>query len=273
MTEPHYVLGSHAEELARLDHQAAAIERPTRMLLHAAGIVPGMRVLDLGTGLGHVARLVGELVGATGQVVGIDQSAEALAVAGERTTATGANHVTFVEANATTWRGQQPFDAIVTRLLLFHVADPVSVIRHHQANLRPGGLFVAIDFDIGGARAEPPVDIVSAVGRWIEAGFRAGGSSPRVGARLGPILDAAGLERVSTFGLQTYFRPGDPTGPAMFSGVVRSLAPTIISRGIATAEELDLPHLDQRIADEVARAGAVVLPPTVVGAWGVVPSR
>jgi hypothetical protein len=41
-----YVLGSNAEELARLDHQAAVIERPTRLLLNAAGIRPGMRVLS-----------------------------------------------------------------------------------------------------------------------------------------------------------------------------------------------------------------------------------
>jgi hypothetical protein len=41
------VLGSHAEELTRLDHQAAAIERPTRLLLQAAGIGPGLGVLDL----------------------------------------------------------------------------------------------------------------------------------------------------------------------------------------------------------------------------------
>lgn len=58
-----YVLSNDPSELARLDRQAAVIERPTRMIFQAAGITRHMRVLDLGTGLGHVARLVGELVG------------------------------------------------------------------------------------------------------------------------------------------------------------------------------------------------------------------
>lgn len=80
-----YVLGSDTEELARLDRQAALIERPTRQLLQAAGLGAGMHVLDLGSGLGHVARLAGELVGPTGSVLGIDRSREALAVARERT--------------------------------------------------------------------------------------------------------------------------------------------------------------------------------------------
>ena len=44
------------------------------LLLQATGIQAGMRVLDLGTGLGHVAHLAGELVGATGALVGLDQS-------------------------------------------------------------------------------------------------------------------------------------------------------------------------------------------------------
>ena len=37
-----YVLGNDAAELARLDRQAASIERPTRLLLQAAGLGRGM---------------------------------------------------------------------------------------------------------------------------------------------------------------------------------------------------------------------------------------
>src|SRR5688572_28748176 len=73
-----YVLGNRAPELARLDAQAKTIEPATRLLLRASGIGAGMRALDLGTGLGHVAQLVAELVGPNGSVVGLDQSADAL---------------------------------------------------------------------------------------------------------------------------------------------------------------------------------------------------
>ena len=50
-----YVLGSDDAEIARLDGQAASIAGATDALLRAAGIGGSMRVLDLGTGLGHVA--------------------------------------------------------------------------------------------------------------------------------------------------------------------------------------------------------------------------
>jgi SAM-dependent methyltransferase len=91
------------------------LERPTRLLLRAAGLGAGMREVDLGTGLGHVARLAAELVGQTGSVLGIERSREALAVARERTARAGIAHVDFVEGDVTTWRTSEPVDAIVGR--------------------------------------------------------------------------------------------------------------------------------------------------------------
>ena len=58
-----------AERLAR---QAALIGPVTRALLVEAGIGPGMRVLDVGTGRGDVALIAAEHVGEEGSVVGID---------------------------------------------------------------------------------------------------------------------------------------------------------------------------------------------------------
>jgi ubiquinone/menaquinone biosynthesis C-methylase UbiE len=266
--EHQYSLGSHSEELARLDRQAAVIERSTRLLLQAAGLAPGMRVLDLGTGLGHVAMMAGEFVAAPGRVVGIDQAAEMITVARQRAQDAEVTHITFEEGDVNTWRADERFDAITARLLLFHVADPLAVVRHHTNNLRPGGTFVAIDFDIGSARSEPAVPIVTKAIRWIQEAFQVSGSWPRIGARLGTILEGAGLRGVTTFGVQTYIASHNPAGPGLIAGVVRSLAPLIIKHGIATAEQLDLATLERRIAEQAQETDAVILPPTVAGAWG-----
>jgi SAM-dependent methyltransferase len=263
-----YVLGNHPEELARLDRQAASIERPTRLLLQAAGIKPGMRVLDLGTGLGHVARIVAEFVGPTGTIVGIDRSGDALAVARTRAQEAGVRHLTFEEGEVHTWRAAQPFDAIVARLLLFHVPDPIAAVKHHVRNLGPGGEFVAVDFDLGNTRAEPPVPLVTEAKQWVEDAFRAAGAWPRIGSRLGIILERAGLTGVTTFGVQAYLAPTDPAGPTLLAGVVRSLAPTMIAHGIATAEQIGIETLEQRLTNATRDADAAILLPTVVGAWG-----
>jgi hypothetical protein len=109
------------------------------------------------------------------------------------------------------------------------------------------------------------VELAATVLRWVEAGFRAAGADPRIGARLGRMLRAAGYEDVAGFGVQGYLQPGERP-ERLLAGVVRSLAPQIIASGIATEEELGLDTLDARLAEAVAAAGAVVLPPCVVGA-------
>jgi tRNA A58 N-methylase Trm61 len=63
---PDYVLQSERVELERLEHQARAFEPATRVHLQLSGIRPGMRVLDLGTGVGDVAFLIVDSVGPGG---------------------------------------------------------------------------------------------------------------------------------------------------------------------------------------------------------------
>jgi ubiquinone/menaquinone biosynthesis C-methylase UbiE len=264
-----YVLGSAAAEIVRLDRQAASIAGASDALLHAAGIAPGMRVLDLGTGLGHVAYQVAEIVGPTGSVVGVDREAPALAVAESRRST---DNVRFVEADVRTARFDEPFDAIVCRLLLFHLPDAVDVLRHHHANLEPGGIMAALDYDEGSARTQPEVALARQALAWTEAAFRVAGANPRIGARLIPMLREAGFADVTGFGVQAYFPPDDPSGPALLAGIVRTLAPTIVAGGIATEAEIGLDTLEDRLRRELEAADAVLLPPTVTGAWGRLPS-
>ena len=270
MTEPPlYVLGTDQAEVARLDAQAAMSAPATRLLLEAGRrLSPGMRVLDLGTGLGHVAFDVANLVGPRGTVVGIDQSPRLLEIAEHRRLVAGINNVTFVEADVRTFEDAKPFDAIVGRLILFHLPDAIDVLAHHLASLRPGGVVLAIDFDGGSIRAEPPVPLVTTMRDWVEAAFRSAGANPVIGARLAELLRRAGAVDVTSFGVQTYLAPDDPTGPGWVAGLVKSLAPLIIGAGVATEADLDVDTLHQRVANALARSDSVLLPPTLVGAWG-----
>jgi len=258
-----YSLGSDPQELQRLDRQAAAIAKPTALLLQAAGIEPGMRVLDLGTGLGHVALQVAELVGPEGSVVGVDRAGEAIAVARSR----ARPNVRFEQADVLAYEDPQPFDAIVARLLLFHLPDPVELVRRQARALSDRGLAIMIDFDLGRAGSEPRVELAERARGWIEAGFRSAGANPRIGSRLVPILRDSGLADIATIGVQAYFASDDPAGPAMIAGVLRSLAPRIVATGIATGAELGIEDFEQRLGAALREADAVLMPPTVVGAW------
>jgi SAM-dependent methyltransferase len=72
----------------------------TRRLLRGAGLRRGMRVADVGCGVGLVTALLAQLVGPEGHVVGLDRSGAQLAQARERVASVG-RHARFVEASAT----------------------------------------------------------------------------------------------------------------------------------------------------------------------------
>lgn len=257
-----YVLGGDEQEIRRLDGQAAIYEHATDILLRHAGLPNAGRVLDLGTGLGHVARLAATLVGPGGEVVGIDADERLLRVARERTAAAGFENVHFVQADVDDFGDTKPFDVVVARLLFFHLQDPGRVLRRHVRALVPDGRVVLLDFDVGTARSQPPVPLVEAARDFVVSAFRGAGADPVVGARLALLLREANLDDVGSLGVQPYFAPDDPRGPALLAGVVRALA----ARGAACALEPET--IEQRLAEELRAAGAVLLPPALVGAWG-----
>src|SRR5688572_24966472 len=77
-SEPAYVLGHSDQELARLERQAEIFSVESRDWLRRAGLKTGMRVLDVGCGVGDVSIIAAEMVGSTGSVTGIDKAAIAL---------------------------------------------------------------------------------------------------------------------------------------------------------------------------------------------------
>ncbi len=155
--------------------------------------------------------------------------------------------------------------------MLFHLPDREAVLLRQLDALRPGGVMVLLEFDIGVLRAEPEIPLVESVKVWVEAAFRSAGADPRIGAKAGPLLRRAGFADVSTIGIQPYFAPDDPLGPILCAGVARSLAPQILAQGIADEAELGIDTLQARIAEQVRASDSVVLAPAVVGAWGTRP--
>jgi SAM-dependent methyltransferase len=135
-----YLLGTTDAEHERLQRQAARLAPFTQRLFRDAGIGPGQRVLDVGSGVGDVALLAARLVGPTGEVVGIDRDSIALAKARARATEIGFDNVRFLQSDASTIKTDAPFDAVVGRLILQFFPDPVAVLRSLTALVRPGGV-------------------------------------------------------------------------------------------------------------------------------------
>jgi ubiquinone/menaquinone biosynthesis C-methylase UbiE len=133
-------MGHSVREHDRLTLQAQLIASATRRLLTDAGLAPGMRVLDVGCGVGDVALLAAELVGPTGTVVGVDRDPCVLEQARKRACTLGATTVSFEEGDFRALPSGELFDAVVGRLVLMFQPDPVAALRSVLPHLQPGGI-------------------------------------------------------------------------------------------------------------------------------------
>jgi demethylmenaquinone methyltransferase/2-methoxy-6-polyprenyl-1,4-benzoquinol methylase len=110
-----------------------------RQALARAGLVRGMRVLDIATGTGLVAREALALVGPEGSVVGLDPSAGMLAQAGK---------MAFPLVRGFGERlpcRDASFDFVSMGFALRHVADLEVLFREMHRVLRPGGVACVLE--------------------------------------------------------------------------------------------------------------------------------
>ena len=140
MKQSEYVLGHTDREQLRLIRQARALAPATEHFLCDAGLVSGMRVLDIGCGMGDVTMLIAQRVGPAGRIVSIDLDQASIETARGRASAAGFENTSFHCADIAMFEDAEPFDAIVGRLVLEFLPDPRATIDRLCGLLRPGGI-------------------------------------------------------------------------------------------------------------------------------------
>lgn len=112
----------------------------TLLLVEAARVGPGHRVLDLASGSGEPALTVARRVGPNGSVVGTDVSDGMLDVAREFGRDAGVDNVTFVACDAESLPFESAsFDAVTSRMGVMFFIDLERSLAEVRRVLRPGG--------------------------------------------------------------------------------------------------------------------------------------
>ena len=137
-----YPLGHTDAEHERLIRQAKRVAPITERFFREAGIGPGQRVLDIGSGVGDVAMLVARMVGLSGEVVAIERDPKSITKARARVAEARFDNVSFSESDVGEIRDEKPFDAAVGRFILMYLPDPIAALRSISQLVRPGGVLV-----------------------------------------------------------------------------------------------------------------------------------
>jgi ubiquinone/menaquinone biosynthesis C-methylase UbiE len=228
-----YIHGTEPSE----QHRLAELNRLTNETFVAFLDVPaGARVLEVGSGLGILARRLAEGV-ADARVVGVELAAAQIAAAGQ------GSLVAFVQGDAHALPlAAGAFDLVYARYLLEHVRDPHAVLVEMRRVLRPGGRVAVMENDISLARFDPDCPAYDTVwDAFARLQVQLGGDGT-IGRRLFGLLYRAGFEAIELSVQPEVHWHGSPAWIPWVTNIignVESARVALIERRLCTKEQVD----------------------------------
>jgi SAM-dependent methyltransferase len=195
MAERDYILGTHDDELTRLELQhrvwrPRALDAWTR-----AGFTVGQTLLDVGCGPGFATLDLADIVGRQGRVVAVDRSRRFLDALQSR----GLPNVETRELDL----DESPLppvnaDGAWVRWVFAFVKQPRTLLARVAAALKPGGVLAIHEyFDYASWRFRPRSEALEEFVRVIITSWRASGGEPDIGLDLPVWLRELGFTNVS----------------------------------------------------------------------------
>jgi len=259
-----YVLATGTAAVHRLFILHSIYSPAGRRVLEQAGIRPGMRIADFGCGVGLTTRMLSEMTGRHGRVVGIDVHADQLEEARRICGNTGLSNASFLHADACdTKLPDDTFDLVYCRFLLLHLPNPQDCLREMRRVLKPGGILVVEDGDLATAESMPATAINDFAAMFSRLGPTRG-LNYSLSKNLFHMVKATGFPRVD----MEIHQPAIIRGDARFfiKWSVAEAGPALVNAGILTREELDRMLADMQVALE--DPDILILPPKMSIAWG-----
>jgi SAM-dependent methyltransferase len=269
-TPSSYPLGQSTHEQERLMLQGRVLRPYTERFFRAAGVIPGMGVLDLGSGVGDVALLAADIVGPGGRVIGLDRDAKGLDRARQRTVEQGCSSwVSFQATDLDDFSTVEKFDAIVGRYILLYQPDAAATIRRMMRFLKPGGIVAFHEVDFNNPHSSfPPCELWDQLAELIPEVFRRAGLCPDFGRRLGRTCLDAGLpfptivaERGAGGGRGSHYYP-------YLASTLISLSPRLADLGLSLPLGVMADQtLAAKLEEAVVALGCQLTGSTQFGAW------
>jgi ubiquinone/menaquinone biosynthesis C-methylase UbiE len=264
-----YLLGNSIQEQERLKLQAKFLQQWSEQFLLSAGLEPGMRVLDIGCGMGDVSLLAAKLVGPSGCVTGIDRDQVVIEKARERIRDEGSDtQIELVHTDLFSFQSSRSFDAVVGRYVLLYQPDPVAAIAHAAKQVLPGGIVFFHETDIAHrVQCYPDRTLFEQIYALIAETFRRSGYWLDMGLQLTRMFFDAGLPWPT---IKAEVPVGGEPGSFIYrwgAETLRSLLPRIEEYGLGSAESLQIDTLVTRMEAEARTRQSQLIGPIQFGAW------
>jgi hypothetical protein len=150
-----------------------------------------------------------------------------------------------------------------------YLADPAQALRGLTDRLSRGGIVAVQDYNLSppSCRTSPTIPSWERAWGWVVDTAAKAAIPAEVGFGLRGIFQRAGLPEPE-MRLDSYVGGGpDSIAYTWMAESVRSMLPLILRLGVATAEDVDIETLADRLRAEAVAADAVAKSPDLVSAW------
>jgi len=265
-----YPLGNTPAEDDRLAWQAARFDPLTEKFFRAAGVRTGQRILELGSGAGHVAMLVSRIVGPNGEVVGVERDAGSIARARVRVADAGLRNVSFTQSDVNDIPRGDPFDAAVGRFILMFLEDPVPVVRSLSRLVRPGGViaFQEVSWAAFLARCSQ-LPLCFTITSLVHETFQRTGADTEMGPALPSVFRDAGL--TAPLMSSTMLLGNAKDLATWLVDLFHIMRPQFEHAGLSLSKLGDVVTFPARLLSELESSDGTIGGPDLVGAWSTSP--
>lgn len=238
ISDDDYVLSRTSEEYRRLRIQSLAWEKATEAIFNKIELSEGLSCLDIGCGPGEVMRLMGQHVGKTGSVVGVDTDGKIGREALSMLRSKGQSNFDFVEGDFQKmneyFSGKQ-YDLVYSRFLLIHMNDHISSLKKMYQLVRPKGYLVIQDYDFRTLDEYPVNESMEEVKKVFFGVMEKSGRDIRIGSKLPYYFIKAGIGAPDGVQVDGHLSPR--TENEMGRETYKSVFPLALKLGLTTEEK------------------------------------
>ena len=240
MTErDQYFLGYRRAEQERLQGQAEQLAHEAGRLFDDIGVSAGARVLEIGCGPRGCLDLLSACVGASGSVVGVERSEEAVALARKFVVERSLRNVEVLCGDArSAGLPNGSFDLVTARLVLVNVPRPEQIVSEAVALARPGGSVAFHEVDWAAMICDPPSHAWTALVGLFVSYTESNGIDLFIGRKLPRLLRDGGLVDIRVTPIVHVHPPGDPRRTILLD-FAENLRERILSQNLVAEATFD----------------------------------
>jgi ubiquinone/menaquinone biosynthesis C-methylase UbiE len=233
----HYILATGGKDLKRLRLLHDVYGPGTEALLRRAGLRDGLRVVEVGCGSGNTACWVAEQIAPGGSVVALDVSPDQIEQARRQAASRNLRNIEFHVADAYAPRlPEGAFDLAYCRLVLMHLTRPADALAAMRALVRPGGLVVCEEMDLGCWVCDPPAEAMTRFFALNAALGERRGENFSLGVSLHRLFRQAGFARPEVGTNFTLALRGEQK--RLLGMTFAEFAPELVREGLASQDEV-----------------------------------